>query len=192
MTKPDAVVKYLTPHPDDSRVAETSSLSAFKKISTRDEFQAAVLHRFTNSSATNLHRTFARIYATAEGKASLDQRILAHVENGKHVTFSDFPISYERVRPEIRDLIKTFSQITSIDDVEVLIMHDLQSPPNHDHPYPVLACSWVRDGLKWYNENGQALLLNEGNLMFLKPGFRHESPDITTPRISLVAKPLIP
>lgn len=183
------VTARLTAYPNDPRVAETNSAKAFVTIGLRPDFQAAILHRFDDPAQSPLHQTFSEIYG-ARKRENLTSIIKASVKPDNIVEYKNYPPVYRQVSKELTAMVKTFSAITGISDVELLVFDDLKTNPDHVHNYPALNCTWMDDGMTWKNKQGEIQQITEGDWFFFPPQFEHGSPpNPQSGRITIVVKP---
>ena len=181
----------LVAHPSDPRIAETNSRESFEQIRLSGKFKGAVLHRYDDPTQGELHKTFKEIWDHEPITIGLNNTFRAFITPDGDVNYDRFPYDYRDVESEFTAMAQTFSLITGETEIEFLIFENLTTEPDHDHPYPVMNCTWLHDGSVWKNEKGEQQQIAEGNWFFFEPGFRHNSPERQSGRFTIIVKPVL-
>lgn len=179
-----------TLHPNDPRVAETTSIAVFEEAMLSKQFQAVVLHRYENPEDSPLHHRFKKIWdKEAHPRLPLNESLKAHISQDGHITFKGFPYEYLTVRHEFEAMLRTYHKAINLEHLEIRTNTTLDFIP-HTHDFEVLNCTWLsKNGTGWRNDNDELQHVPASAWFFFRRDFMHESPENHPERLTNVVMP---
>ena len=150
-------------HPANSLVAVVDNLGDFKEAAHNTDFRAVLLP----AEQTELGIDFPLDTA----KQAEPIKFLS-LKAGDVVNLAGI---CKEIKDALHILVCAYSDITGT-QTPVLNFANINYTRAHSHDIPVLSCAFLGSGSVWYGEDGSPIINNPGDVIFMKPSFKHNSP----------------